>query len=57
MSGAESVATGRHKKTLGALGLFFGVIAVAVIFGYSVGKDMALSDNARDAATLAGESA
>jgi len=57
MSGAGSKATGRHKKAVGALGLFFAVIAVACIFGYSIGKDMALRDNARDAAVIAGENA
>ena len=54
MSGAGSKATGRPKKAMSALGLFFAVLAVAVFFGYSVGKDMALRDNARDAAILAG---
>ncbi|MBB3033282.1 hypothetical protein [Alteriqipengyuania lutimaris] len=56
MSGSGSKATGRHKKAMWALGLIFAVVVVFVVFGYSVGKDMALQDNARDAAPLAGES-
>ena len=55
MSGAESMARGRHKKAMWALGLFFAVIAVAVFFGYILGKDMAQRDNAHDASMIAGD--
>ena len=32
--------------------LFFVWLAIAIFFGYSVGKDMALRDNAHDAAAV-----
>ena len=42
-----------HTKMTKILSSIFVVIAIMTFFGYTVGKDMALRDNARDAA-LAG---
>lgn len=43
--------TGRdHRIVQGGLAGFFLLVAVAVVCGYSFGKDMALRDNAAGAA-------
>ncbi|GAB5347942.1 hypothetical protein [Alteriqipengyuania sp. 357] len=57
MSGAGSKPTVRREKAVWALWLFFAVLVVFVVSGYSLGKDMAQRGNARDAAILTGEDA
>lgn len=39
-----------EKKIIQFLSLFTFVIGIMIFFGYTVGKDMAVRDNARDAA-------
>jgi hypothetical protein len=41
-----------HTRFPQALGLVFVVLLFALLGGYTVGKDAALRDNARDAAAL-----
>ena len=46
----KSEPTSLHSKIMVALSSFAALVAIAAVFGYSFGKDMALRDNARDAA-------
>ena len=42
-----------HRRILLWLGSFWGIVMIAVVLGYTFGKDMALRDNARDDARAA----
>ena len=50
MNEPAQAKAGIHSKIMAALSSFAVLIAIAAVFGYSFGKDMALRDNARDAA-------
>ena len=49
MKNSAQTKANLHSKIMMALSSFAVLIAIAAIFGYSFGKDMALRDNARDA--------
>ena len=46
-----------HRRILLWLGSFWGILTIAVVLGYSFGKDMALRDNARDDARVVSDEA
>ena len=50
MKSSAQTKANLHSKIMMALSSFAVLIAIAAVFGYSFGKDMALRDNARDAA-------
>ena len=50
MTNHSTANQSKHNKLFKAATLFWLVLVVAIVFGYSLGKDMALRDNVRDAA-------
>ncbi len=50
MTNHSTANQSKHNKLFKAATLFWLVLVVAIVFGYGLGKDMALRDNVRDAA-------